>query len=146
MNEFDYQLVLNRVSQQVIALDESTCWFNSLGIDERRRVVQLCFYMAFQAGANVGDVSQAVAGSNVKPTATPAVVLSTNLRYGMPKVVSLPETDLETSYRLVVSLYSIADQRRRERCSSDCKHWWHRDLSNEAYVDELRQSYLDGKL
>ncbi|MFD4539884.1 DUF5958 family protein [Streptomyces bauhiniae] len=38
-----------------------------------------------------------------------------------------PRPERRKAFRLLISVLTVADERRRERfCSSGCGHWWHR--------------------
>ncbi|WP_454324216.1 DUF5958 family protein [Streptomyces ambofaciens] len=75
-----------------------------------------------QARARQEDVPDSITRSRVRPTHTPAVML-TKWRFGME---FLPTYELVKAFRLLVALFSIADARRRRLyCARGCSHAWH---------------------
>ncbi|MEV5089192.1 DUF5958 family protein [Streptomyces albogriseolus] len=75
-----------------------------------------------QARACEEDVPESIARSGIRPTHTPAVML-TKWHFGME---ALPAYELIKSFRLLVALFSIADSRRRAlHCVDGCGHAWH---------------------
>ncbi|GIF06910.1 hypothetical protein Asi03nite_44480 [Actinoplanes siamensis] len=96
-------------------------------MDERRDVLRELAGYCLQAKAVSEDAAQSIAQSGVKPTATPAVLISRGrLRDQLAKIGNLPEAEMEKSFRILLALLSIADSRRREvDCANGCTHSWH---------------------
>ncbi|WP_406309515.1 DUF5958 family protein [Streptomyces sp. NBC_00623] len=117
-----HEVTLNELAQGLRPLAEGIEWFEGLAEDEQRRVVQSLVYFCGQARAREEDVPQSIERSGIRPTHTPAVVL-TRWNLGMS---GLPAYELTKSFRLLVSLFSIADARRRALyCAGGCSHEWH---------------------
>ncbi|MFJ8078395.1 DUF5958 family protein [Streptomyces sp. NPDC096176] len=76
-----------------------------------------------QARAGAADAAESIARSGIRPTRTPAVMLTQEThKTGVP----LPEYELTKASGLPVALLGIADTRRRERfCTGGCGHEWH---------------------
>ncbi|MFG2954695.1 DUF5958 family protein [Streptomyces sp. NPDC048291] len=90
--------------------------------DEQRLVVRALVQFCVQARATETDVPEAIARSGIRPTYTPAVML-TRWRLNMAQ---LPAYDLPRAFRLLVALLAVADTRRRARdCVERCHHAWH---------------------
>jgi hypothetical protein len=123
----EHALILNELSQERRPLVEGLVWFRALSLDGRRAVIRELAYFCLQAGAVTADTEESIARSGVKPTATPAVLISRgSLREQLAKIGNLPEPEMEKSFRLLLALLSISDARRRQiNCVDGCTHSWH---------------------
>ncbi|WP_416485623.1 DUF5958 family protein [Streptomyces sp. CL12] len=75
-------------------------WFEGLSEGDRREVLRTLVLFCGQARAGEGDVPESIARSGIRPTHTPAVML-TKWRFGM---AALPAHELTKSFRLLVAL------------------------------------------
>lgn len=77
-----------------------------------------------QAHITTADGRAGVARSGVKPTANPSVMICMEPpRYGF---VGLPSAEHLKAFRVLVSVFAVADARRREtNCKGACGHAWH---------------------
>ncbi|MFF9179271.1 DUF5958 family protein [Streptomyces sp. NPDC014793] len=115
-------MILNELAQGLRSVDEGVLWFKGLSEGDRRKVLHAVVLFSEQARARKEDVPDSIARSGIRPTHTPAVML-TKWRFGME---ALPSYELTRSFRLLVALFSIADTRRRAlHCASGCSHAWH---------------------
>jgi Family of unknown function (DUF5958) len=121
------EIVLNRLAQQIVAEEEGLRWFAGLGVDEQKGVLQKLWMFAAQAGASVNDVDAAIQRARLKPSLTPCVLLKGGpLKVQVAKVLGLPIGEREKSFRLLLALFQVADERRRSTsCVKGCSHWWH---------------------
>ncbi|MFC5198297.1 DUF5958 family protein [Streptomyces kaempferi] len=101
---------------------EGVEWFEGLLEDDQRKVLHALVLFCGQARARKDDVPESIARSGIRPTHTPAVML-TKWRFGMEV---LPAYELTKSFRLLVALFSVADTLRRTLyCADGCGHEWH---------------------
>ncbi|MFJ2094976.1 DUF5958 family protein [Streptomyces sp. NPDC087901] len=116
--------VVNEVAQDLCTLDEGTSWFSALSPTGRQAVLQEVAGYVMQAHITVADGHEGVARSGVKPTANPSVMISMDPpRYGF---AALPPDEHVKAFRVLVSVFSIADTRRRQTyCKGTCGHTWH---------------------
>ena len=84
-----------------------------------------------QSHPTVDEITDGIIKSNLKPTYTPCVLLVKKpLKEAMAQIHNLPENELLKSFILLLSIFSIADKRRKEtECSGGCNHQWH-NLNN----------------
>ncbi|RSO09979.1 hypothetical protein DMH26_00285 [Streptomyces sp. WAC 05379] len=119
---YGHEVVLNELAQGLRPAAESVEWFEGLAEDDQRKVLHTLVLFCGQARACEDDVPESIARSGIRPTHTPAVML-TKWRFGMAR---LPAYELTKSFRLLVALFSIADTRRRTLyCADGCGHEWH---------------------
>lgn len=123
----DAEVFLNRLAQGIAPEDEGRRWFGRLSADERLSALRSLWMFAAQAGAVEGDVDVAIIRSALKPTFTPSTLLKNGpLKVQVAKVLNLPESEQEKSFRLLLALFTVADERRRTTtCLGGCSHWWH---------------------
>jgi hypothetical protein len=119
---YAHEVILNELAQGLRPTAKGIEWFEGLSEDDRRKVLHTLVLFCGQARAREDDVPESIARSGIRPTHTPAVML-TKWRFGMDQ---LPGYELTKSFRLLVALFSIADTRRRTLyCAEGCGHAWH---------------------
>ncbi|MEU9576193.1 DUF5958 family protein [Streptomyces chilikensis] len=126
-----HEVVLNELAQALRPVDEGVEWFEGLLEEDQRKILHALVLFCGQARAREEDVAESIARSGIRPTHTPAVML-TKWRFGMG---ALPAYELTKSFRLLVALFGIADTRRRAlHCAGGCGHAWHNlpDLPRDA--------------
>ncbi|WP_372459846.1 DUF5958 family protein [Streptomyces anatolicus] len=116
--------VVNEVAQELRTLDEGASWFSALSPAGRQAVLQEVAGYAMQAHITAADGREGVTRSGVKPTANPSVMMCMDPpRYGF---AALPADEHVTAFRVLVSVFSLADTRRRQTyCEGTCGHAWH---------------------
>ncbi|MFE7354555.1 DUF5958 family protein [Streptomyces sp. NPDC057543] len=131
---YAHEVILNELAQGLRPTAEGVEWFEGLSEDDQRKILHALVLFCGQARAREDDVPESIARSGIRPTHTPAVML-TKWRFGMDQ---LPAYELAKSFRLLVALFSIADTRRRTLyCARGCGHAWHNlpDLLQGANVE-----------
>ncbi|MFF8271455.1 DUF5958 family protein [Streptomyces sp. NPDC016562] len=116
--------VVNEVAQGLCTLDEETSWFSDLAPAGQQAVLQQVASYAMQAHITATDGREGVARSGVKPTANPSVMICMDPpRYGF---AVLPAVEHVQAFRVLVSVFSVADTRRKQTyCKGACGHPWH---------------------
>ncbi|MGY0460407.1 DUF5958 family protein [Kitasatospora sp. cg17-2] len=116
--------VVNEVAQGLRTLESGTAWFSLLSQEERRAVLREVAGYAMQAHITAADGSAGVARSGVKPTANASVMICMDPpRYGF---AALPAEEHVKAFRVLVSVFAVADTRRRQTsCQGGCGHSWH---------------------
>ena len=94
-----------------------------------------------QAGAIEADVPEAIEKARVKETCTPCILLQNGrLKMQLAKVLNLPSIEYLKTFFLLVSIFSVADTRRRNnQCKNGCSHWWHRSQTGEESGGEKKR-------
>ncbi|WP_454322853.1 DUF5958 family protein [Streptomyces ambofaciens] len=98
--------------------------FSDLAPTRQQMVLQEVAGYAMQAHVTTADGRAGVARSGVKPTADPSVMICMDPpRFGF---AGLPSAEHVKAFRVLVSVFAVADTRRRERyCKGACGHAWH---------------------
>ncbi|MFE1255822.1 DUF5958 family protein [Streptomyces fungicidicus] len=119
---YAHKVILNELAQGLRPTADGVEWFEGLLEDDQRKVLHALVLFCGQARACEEDVPESITRSGIRPTHTPAVML-TKWRFGME---DLPTYELTKSFRLLIALFSIADTRRRTLyCAGGCSHVWH---------------------
>ncbi|WP_370416394.1 DUF5958 family protein [Streptomyces fradiae] len=127
MNERD--VLLNELAQEMRPMSDGVEWFDGLSQEEQSEVLLLLRHHCIQARAVAEDAPESIRRSGLRPTHTPAVLLSRGrIDEQLRKIARLtPLDERRKSFRLLIAVLTVADARRRERfCSEGCGHWWHR--------------------
>ncbi|TGB16100.1 DUF5958 family protein [Streptomyces sp. MZ04] len=116
--------VVNEIAQEFRTLDDGATWFSGLSLARRQEVLREVAGFALQAHITASDGRAGVTRSGVKPTANPSVMICMDPpRYGF---ANLPADEHLKAFRVLVSVFTIADTRRREtQCKGTCTHTWH---------------------
>ncbi|MFI8964995.1 DUF5958 family protein [Streptomyces sp. NPDC053493] len=120
----EIERVVNEIAQGLRTLAAGAHWFSGLAPTHRQTVLQEVAGYAMQAHITAADGRAGVARSGVKPTANPSVMICTDPpRYGF---AGLPSAEHVEAFRVLVSVFAVADTRRRETyCKGACGHAWH---------------------
>ncbi|MET9735162.1 DUF5958 family protein [Streptomyces sp. NPDC006458] len=127
MNERD--VLLNELAQGLRPMSEGIEWFDGLGQEEQSEVLLFLGHHCVQASAASEDAQEAIRRAGLRPTHTPAVLISRGrIDEQLGRIAGLvPMDERRKAFRLLIAVLTIADARRRERfCSDGCSHWWHR--------------------
>lgn len=122
-------VLLNELAQGLRPMSQGIEWFDSLGQEEQSEVLRLLRHHCVQARAVAEDAPESIRRAGLHPAHTPAVLISRGrIDEQLGKIAGLvPLDERRKAFRLLISVLSIADARRRERfCSGGCSHWWHR--------------------
>ncbi|MES9603494.1 DUF5958 family protein [Actinomadura sp. NPDC000929] len=120
-------LVLNTLAQGIRPTADGIAWFETLSSDQQHDALSKLAVFCTQAGATSEDAAEAIRRAGIRPTHTPAVLLTRGRwEHQLTKIVNLPADERPKSFRLLIALLSIADDRRQARfCSEGCSHDWH---------------------
>ncbi|MET7828916.1 DUF5958 family protein [Streptomyces sp. NPDC005386] len=116
--------VVNEIAQGLRTLDSGVGWFSGLAPKGQQEVLQEVAGYAMQAHITSADGRVGVAWSGVKPTVNPSVMICMD----PPRYVfaGLPAAEHVTAFRVLVSVFAVADTRRRDTyCKGACGHVWH---------------------
>ncbi len=121
------QLIINRISQNIIPFAEGLQWFVDLEETEQISVLQDLRICYEQSHPTDEVVALGLKKSKLKSTFTPCVlILKFPTRQALAKIMELPKGERIKSFCLLISLFSIADKVRSDKyCKDGCSHEWH---------------------
>ncbi len=130
MIENEQSKFLNKLAQGTRSVEDGKDWFQDLLPEKQLEVLREISVYIQQAGARETDVPEAIEKARIKETYTPCALLKNGrLKMQLAKVLNLPSTEYLKSFFLLVSLFSVADMRRRSnQCKNGCSHWWHQSF------------------
>ncbi|MFJ5556791.1 DUF5958 family protein [Streptomyces sp. NPDC093250] len=120
-------VVLNGLAQGIRPLDQGIDWFESLAGTEQFEVLRDLAGFCIQTRALSEDGPESIRRARIRPTHTPAVLITRgHLTDQLTKIINLPHDERVKTFRLLVALLGVADERRRARfCTQGCSHAWH---------------------
>jgi hypothetical protein len=124
----DRDATLNQLAQGLRPMSEGIAWFDALGPEAQYDVLRHLHHHCLQARVVEEDGPRSVLRAGLRPTHTPAVlIVRGRIEQQLGRIVHLtPPDERRKSFRLLIAVLAIADERRRERfCSDGCGHWWH---------------------
>ncbi|MFI0901578.1 DUF5958 family protein [Streptomyces sp. NPDC020983] len=120
-------VMLNELAQGLRPLGQGVEWFEALPPEGQFEVLRDLGGHCIQARTTVEDGPESVRLAGIRPTHTPAVLITRGQLTGqLTKIINLPQDERVKAFRLLVALLGVADKRRRERfCADGCTHAWH---------------------
>jgi hypothetical protein len=121
------ELQLNKIAQGFISIQSGIDWFDTFDQNEKKEVLQTLSVILTQAHPTRDEILSGVKKSKLKPTYTPCILITEKpFKEAIAKIRNLPADELEKSFLLLLSIFSISDKRRRETdCANGCSHEWH---------------------
>ena len=125
MNETE--LKINKIAQGLISLGEGLAWYDESDSHSRNEIMKALDLCLFQSHPTQEDVEKGIKKSGLKATYSPCVLARKKpLNEARQKVLNLPEPDRRRGFILFLSIFSVADKRRRKtQCKDGCAHEWH---------------------
>ena len=137
----DELILLNQYAQKIISKNDVIDWYALFEEADRQSIVKSIWSLALQAQVVENDVLLAAKTANLKSTHTPTIMLLKgkdpfrNRGYNLSK---LKGTTLNQAFEIVLECFVLAEQRRKSKeDSTNCNHWWHKDLSNKEIINEI---------
>lgn len=125
----DPYITLNELAQQLRPMSQGIEWFENLSAEEQSNTLRLLSQFCVQARATAEDGPESIRRAGLRATHTPAVLITRGrIDQQLGKIAGLtPRNERLKSFRLLIAVLAVADERRRERfCSDGCGHSWHR--------------------
>lgn len=125
MNE--REITINKIAQGIIPLAEGLEWFQSSDENTRSEIMRTLDLCIYQSHPNKDDIEKGIEKSGLKSTYSPCILIQTKpFNEVRRKVLRMSGIDQDRSFRLFVTVFSVADERRRkEQCAGGCAHDWH---------------------
>lgn len=123
----EIELRINEIAQGFLTGEQGNLWFNNLNAVEKSEVLRSLSKFVVQSHPTNEEVCKAIVVSGLNQNFTPCVLISKfDLKYALHKINLLPDNEIDKSWSLLISLFTICDSRRRRlSCGQGCTHWWH---------------------
>ncbi|MEU7648759.1 DUF5958 family protein [Streptomyces huasconensis] len=124
----DPYVILNELAQGLRPMPQGIEWFEGLSTEDRSNTLRLLSQFCIQARATAEDAPESIRRAGLRATHTPAVLITRGrIDQQLGKIAALtPHDERLKSFRLLIAVLAVADERRRERfCSDGCGHAWH---------------------
>ncbi|WP_406143597.1 DUF5958 family protein [Streptomyces anulatus] len=129
MRTADSYVILNELAQELRPMPQGIGWFEGLSTEEQSDTLRLLSHFCIQARATTEDGPESIRRAGLRATHTQAVLITRGrIDQQLGKIAGLtPHDERLKSFRLLIAVLAVADERRRERfCSAGCGHAWHR--------------------
>lgn len=125
MNE--HELMINKLAQGLVPREEGQAWFRAATPDCRVQIMRALDYCLFQAHPTPAEIQEGIDLSGLKDTYSPCVVaVKKPLGEARQTILRMVGLDQQRGFELWLSVFSVADKRRRESdCKVGCSHEWH---------------------
>ncbi len=127
------EVIINKIAQGKIDFQNGISWFSELEVNLQKEIIQLLEYYILQAHPDTESIELGIKSTHIKDSMTPIVILKTaqNLKIALSKIIALPDSELIKSFTTLISIFKIADKKRREvYCKNGCSHEWHNLTDN----------------
>lgn len=132
------EVAVNQFGQDVCSIESLLQHFSQMSEVIKREYLNDLTNLIWQSKPLEADIEQAITDSVLKNTYTPCVVLRTHgLKIGLNQLVNLPINELEKVYRLMLSLFKEAYQRRFKQEKGNSDKWWYWDLSADKAIEKV---------
>jgi hypothetical protein len=123
----DIEIAINKIAQRIIPIEEGVEWFTSASDESKSEIMRALDLCIFQSHPNNEDIENGIVKSELKETYSPCVLIRKKpFNEVRQKVLNMSGLDLVRSFRLLITVFGIADERRRnEQCIGGCTHDWH---------------------
>ena len=134
------EIFINQFSQDIHTLDEMKEWFDTYDVSDRRDIMANLFNMVLQSHPTIEDIEYSANKLGKSKSTCATMLLNKNKPFNKfgHEICNLHEKELLTGFCILLLTLSKADNRRKlAENLEECHHWWHKDLSNPIYLDEL---------
>lgn len=140
----DEEIYINQFTQGLHNLQEMNSWFKSFDLQNKRDILENVLYMVLQSHPTYEEL-EASAQLLKKTKSTSAIMLMNKNKpfhkFGY-QICDLPEPELLNGFDILIITLTKSDNRRKiEESDGECQHWWHKDLSDERYLESIREKY-----
>ena len=120
-------LRINKIAQRMISFEEGVQWFDEAAFEYRDKIMQALDICVWQSHPTVEDIEEGIRMSGLKETFSPCVLIRKKpFNEVRQKILKMRELDQRRGFILLLSVFSVADKRRREtECVNGCTHEWH---------------------
>jgi len=123
----DSELKINKLAQGLIPLEEGLEWYDNSGAEDRESLMRALDLCVSQSHPTKEDIEKGIKLSGLKETYSPCVLVQKkHFNEARNNIIHMPELDQRRGFILLLSIFGVADERRREtQCKGGCTHEWH---------------------
>jgi hypothetical protein len=128
------ELIINKISQDKICFDDGLSWFVNLDLSNQKEIILKLITFIQQSHPDKESIDLGLELAPIKKTMTPVVLLKTqdHFNVALNKIIDLPDSEIQKSFITLISVFKVADKRRREIwCKNGCSHEWHNLIDND---------------
>ena len=137
------EIFLNQFSQGLVTLEKMNEWFTAYDLLNKKDIIYNLLNMVIQSHPTYDEIESSAISLNKITSSSAVKLLNRNKpfnKFGY-EICDLPERELQTGFNILLLTLAKADKRRKEQeDSNNCTHWWHKDLSDEEYLQKLRNN------
>lgn len=133
------EIIINKVAQDKLTVDEGMHWFKNRDRSEYRSILSWLRLYLEQSHPDQQLIDDCLQKVPLKATMTPIVLFKTQpYKVAAMNVCDLPDDELEKSFITLLTLFKYADTKRRELfCKGSCTHEWH-NLDKQIILTDNR--------
>lgn len=139
------EILINQFSQGLVTIEEMNKWFATYDLLNKKDIIHNLLNLVIQSHPTYDEIESSAILLNKITSSSAVKLLNRNKpfnRFGY-EICDLPEKELQTGFDILLFTLAKADKRRKEQeDSNSCTHWWHKDLSDEEYLQKLRNNGL----
>jgi hypothetical protein len=140
---FMYEVVLVKYAQGLVLyktfLDSA---FLRIGLADKQQFLRDIIQMVFSNGIENKDYSNVIHASDLDESLQAVKVFKDGTSIAeLEKLTTLPEPELEYSFRLLIDLFSVTYQREYQKQKHSASKWQYWDLSNPLLMLELLNKF-----
>jgi len=121
------ELQINKIAQGFIEFNDGIKWFAACSLESKNEILLSLSVFLAQVHPAWEEIEAGIKSSGLKSTVTPCVLMiKKSFKDALAQILKLPENEWEKSFILWISIFRVADKRRREtECFNGCTHEWH---------------------
>jgi hypothetical protein len=133
--KLENEILINKFGQDLVNVESILKVFDVEMFSQKKLILNDLIFLVIQSKAKDEDINQAIKESKLKESYTPCVLLKKGVaNHNLQKLISLPDSELEKTFILLLHLYRIAYKRRFEIEKNNPNKWWYWDLSDDEKV------------
>lgn len=141
--KIDEEIFIYQFTQGIYSLQEMNTWFEAYDLQNKRDILENLFCMVVQSHPTYAELE--TAAIDLKKITSPSAVMLLNRNKPFEKfghqICGLPEKELLNGLDILLLTLTQSDTRRKlQENPNECRHWWHKNLSDEKYLESLRNT------
>jgi hypothetical protein len=136
------EILVNQYGQSLVEIEEMKNIFNSFNSEEKKIFLNDLLFLILQSKPKEDDIEPSIENSKLKKTYTSCIIMAKGVeKHNLLKILNLPESEINKSFVLFLSLFKIAYKRRFEIEKNNVHKWWYWDLSDDVTIENVLKLY-----